>query len=316
MARKSGTSVPRLSVIRGLKAIRRPSRLSRVGNTTSEKRRLSKARNSEVDAYVFIKENLKLLGWDIRNPARNPGGQVYTQNECLSHEALKDALGLDRPENVVKVSESIQWIIEAKRDHKQLDLAVVEAEDYAKRINDKGVLKAVFVSGVAGNLTDSYVIRTKFFVDGKFVPIRFNGKDISSLISPDVAKLVLEAGPDISDVPVDEQLFLSKAERVNQILHLGAINKNDRAKVMAALLLSLVDDTRPNIDATPTVLIKDNQCKGGRGSQAAQQGGVLRICASFVARGERQPHQVQGGASSDDPGARKSQHSFRDELGH
>ena len=78
-----------------------------------------------------------------------------------------------------------------------------------------------------------------------------------SLISPEVAKTVMESGPDIRDVPVDENLFLSKAEKINQILHLGAINKDYRARVMAALLLALVDETLPNVDAAPAVLIKD-----------------------------------------------------------
>jgi type I restriction enzyme M protein len=52
-------------------------------------------------------------------------------------------------------------------------------------------------------------------------------------------------------------LFLSKAEKINQILQLGGINKDYRARVMAALLLALVDETMPNIDASPHVLIRD-----------------------------------------------------------
>ncbi len=92
-------------------------------------------------------------------------------------------------------------------------------------------------------------------VDGKFEPILINGKAISSLLSPEVARLVLEHGVDIKDVPIDETLFLAKAEEINKILHLGAINKNVRARVMASLLLSLLEETTPNIDAAPTVLI-------------------------------------------------------------
>jgi hypothetical protein len=40
-----------------------------------------RASNSEVAAYVFIKENPKMLGWDVRNPERVEGGHVYTQKE-------------------------------------------------------------------------------------------------------------------------------------------------------------------------------------------------------------------------------------------
>ena len=48
--------------------------------------------------------------------------------------------------------------------------------------------------------------------------------------------------------------FLQSAERINAILYEGGINKNDRAKVIAALLLSVVGPP-PNLDTTLPVLI-------------------------------------------------------------
>jgi hypothetical protein len=221
-------------------------------------------RNTEVDAYVFIKENLKELGWDVRNPLRFPTGQVYTQNECLSNEEIKRFLNLDRPENIVKVTETTHWVIEAKRDHQQLEQAISEAEDYARRINESRNIKVKFISGVAGNALDSYLITTKYLVGDQFVSVTLNEKDITSLLSVELAQRVLENGPDLEDVPIDEEFFLARAEKINTILHVGAINKNQRARVMAALLLSLVDDTPPNIDASPSVLIGDINSRARR----------------------------------------------------
>ena len=219
---------------------------------------MPRGQSTEVDAYIFIKENLKALGWDIRNPTRHPTGQVYTQNECHSHEELHRFLGQDTPENVVKVTETKYWVIEAKRTHKQLDQAVSEAKDYALKINKSDNIKAIIISGVAGNDTDGYFIKTEFFNGVEFQPVTINKMSVSSLISPETAKTILNTNdPNIVDVPVDEELFLSKAEKINQILHIGSINKNYRAKVMAALLLSLIDETPPNVDAGPKGLIKD-----------------------------------------------------------
>ena len=48
---------------------------------------------TEVDAYVYIKKQLKALGWDTRNPTTNPRGQVWTQNQCLAHPIIKEAWG-------------------------------------------------------------------------------------------------------------------------------------------------------------------------------------------------------------------------------
>jgi len=220
--------------------------------------RHKRARITEVDAYLFIKENLKAMGWDVRNPDRFPNGQVYTQNECLGHPEIHKYLKQEKPENVIKLSESTFWVIEAKREHRQLDQALSEAIEYAEKINHSRFIKVKIISGVAGNEADSYFIKSRFFNGREYLPIKINGKEISGLIPPDITKRLLETNsPEIEDFQIDENLFILKAEKINSILHLGAINKNYRAKVMAALLLSIIDETPPNIDASPTVLIQD-----------------------------------------------------------
>src|SRR5439155_3640884 len=79
----------------------------------------TRARSSEVHSYVYIKNALKELGWDTRNPSRAPAGQVYTQNECLEHPEIQARLNQDRPEYVVKITETDYWVIEAKREQSQ-----------------------------------------------------------------------------------------------------------------------------------------------------------------------------------------------------
>ncbi|MGI9071933.1 MAG: hypothetical protein ACR2JB_11635 [Bryobacteraceae bacterium] len=193
----------------------------------------------------------------MRNPSRSATGRVYTQNECLEHGEIQQQLGQDRPENVVKISDSEFWVIEAKKSQSQLAQAVNEAQEYAGRINKSKNITVPFISGVAGNEATGYLTQTLFRVNRAFRPVTFNGRDASSLLSPDVVRRVKEEGPDIADVPVNEQQFLAKAEKINEHLHLGAINKNYRARGMAAPLLSLIEDTPPNVNAPPSVLIND-----------------------------------------------------------
>lgn len=226
--------------------------------TRQNEERVNLPRNSEVDAYLFIRDNLKTLGWDVRNPDRSSTGQVYTQNECLSHLEIQKYLGQEKPENVIKISESAFWVIEAKRDHRQLGQALEEAEYYAKKINKSSNIQIKIISGVAGNNNDGYFVKSRFFDDNRFLPIVINNKEISSLVSPEIARTLVETNnAEIADIPINENLFLAKAEKINEILHLGAINKNYRARVMAALLLALIDETPPNVDAAPSVLIRD-----------------------------------------------------------
>lgn len=214
-------------------------------------------RSTEVDAYVFIKENLKLRGWDVRNPDRTEGvGQVYTQNECLSHPAIAQALSLDRPENVVMVTERIVWIIEAKSTHQQLRIALAEAECYARRITALGRLEAAFISGVAGNSLDTFLVRNRVLIDDNYVSIDINGVETTSLLSPTDCQRILDSNePNLDDTPIDEKLFLDRAEHINRILHLGAVNPHQRASVMAALLLSMIGETMPNIEERDAAIL-------------------------------------------------------------
>src|SRR4051812_18122462 len=100
-------------------------------------------RDSEFHAYGFIRDELRERGWDVRNPAKHVAGQVYTQNECLALPEIKKHLVLDRPENVVKITDSVYWVIEAKPEHKQLSQALREAETYARKINASKHIKAL-----------------------------------------------------------------------------------------------------------------------------------------------------------------------------
>src|SRR5579863_52008 len=223
------------------------------------KRRRKTPASTEVDAYVFIKGNLRTLGWDARNPERTPSGQVWTQNECLSNQELKPLLGLGRPEDIVKVTEKVLWVIEAKRSHGQLATALTEAQEYAKQINQGRKYQALFASGVAGNELDTFLIRTTYF-DGKaFVPVQINGVDVTALLSPRDCELILRSGAaNMENPPIDERRFIARAEQINEILHLGAVNPHHRASVMSALLLSKLSSTGPNTEErSPSVLIED-----------------------------------------------------------
>lgn len=218
-----------------------------------------KAQDSEVHAYQFIKDELRLLGWDVRNPERADSGQVWTQNESLHNLALKKSLGADKPENIVKVSNSVLWVFEAKRSHGELGKALSEAEEYARAFDGNDTYQVRFISGVAGNDIDLFLVRTRYFNGTEFVPVTLNGVEATGLLSQSTLQVILRTGqPDIADPQIDERLFISKAEDINRILHLGAVNPHQRAGVMSALLLAQVSDTGPNLDEPrPDILIRD-----------------------------------------------------------
>ena len=215
-----------------------------------------RARATEVDAYIFIKRKLAELGWNTRNPERNDKGQVWTQNECLSNPYIKGLLGMNRPENIVKVSENVLWVIEAKRSHGQIDEAIEEAQDYAAQINEGARKNVRLVSGVAGNDDDGYIVRSQLLIDKTWHNVSINGVDTTGLLSPDECQKLLESQqPNLDDPPINEILFVTTAERINVTLHEGAVNSNDRAKVVSALLLSMLTAGGPHIEERDTTLL-------------------------------------------------------------
>jgi type I restriction-modification system DNA methylase subunit len=200
-----------------------------------------------------------MSGRFARNTHRSASGQVYTQNECLSHPVIRTALDKDRPENVIMLTEKSVWVIEAKRSHKQLAVAVSEAEDYARRITDTGKLTSKFISGVAGNSLDGFLVSTRMLVGNRYLPIKINDVEITALLSESECRKLLDTGvPSLDNPPIDVRFFLSRADHINEVLYLGAVNPHQRASVMSALLLSMVGETMPNIEEKEaSVLIGD-----------------------------------------------------------
>jgi hypothetical protein len=216
-----------------------------------------KPKQSEVEAYAFIRQQLHDLGWVVKDPSKAGNGHVWTQNQCLGDAHLKLAFDKVRPENIVKLSEKLVWVIEAKATRKELANALSEATDfYCDKINGtKGQYKAILATGVAGNEEAGYLMQTAIRLDGKWRTVTINKQEATGLLSPDdVATLLRDGGSDVHEYAPPQWLFISAAERINEILHSGGINKNDRAKTMAALLLSVIHEP-PNLETSLPVLI-------------------------------------------------------------
>ena len=215
--------------------------------------------STEVDAYVFIKAKLSELGWNTRNPERTPEGQVYTQNECLWNPHIKALLNLDRPENIVKVTETKLWVIEAKRSHRQLHEAIEDAHKKSAKLNKGDLYEVPIISGVAGNDEDGFIVQSQFLEDGKWVTVRINSIEATGLLSQDECHALLNSkNANIEDPPINERFFVLTAEKINKILHEGAVNSHQRANVVSALLLSMLSSEGPSIEEKDTsILIGD-----------------------------------------------------------
>lgn len=221
----------------------------------------NKPKNSEVDAYSYIKEELETLGWIVKNPARVTEGEVYKQNEGLYNEEIKKCLDRDMPEAIIKLNECDFWIIESKRDKKDINKALDEAKNqYAKKINTSKNIFCPIISGVAGNYTDGFTVVNQYLHKGNWETILFNGQTKDTLLSKQQAKYILENKTinyqDFPDFP--EEKYLKSAEKINEILHNAGINKNKRARFIAGLVLSLSLGRDIDLRIDKTTLLVDN----------------------------------------------------------
>lgn len=222
---------------------------------------MGKPRNSEVDAYAYIKNQLEKLGWNVRNPARVQDGEVYKQNEGLANSDIKECLNRDMPEAIVKLNEIECWIIESKRDKKEIDKALDEAKNqYAKKINTSNKIKCVLISGIAGNDIDGFTVVNQYLKNGKWETILFNGNTKNTLLSKEQTTYIIKNKTinylDFPDFP--EEKYLDSAEKINEILHNAGVNKNKRARFIAGLILSLSTNEEIDLRIKNTELLVKN----------------------------------------------------------
>lgn len=225
-----------------------------------EKKQLKRKtmKNSEFRAYAFIPNSLKELGWNVKNPSFNISGQVYTQHEALQDSFLKDCLKRKVPENVIRLQNNAYWIIEAKSGHNEIEAAIKEAKGYAEMLNNKKKNSCLFITGVAGNKEDSFLVETYYLQSNSWNRITINGYKTTGFLTQEIIdKIINTNNYSINEEVVSDELFQEKANKINTILHNGAINKRSRAKVIASLLLALAEDEYLKISKAPTTLIKD-----------------------------------------------------------
>ncbi|HEY4493209.1 MAG TPA: N-6 DNA methylase [Candidatus Paceibacterota bacterium] len=215
-----------------------------------------KAGLSEVHAYLYIlKELVDKKGWTR--------SQIFVQGECLDHPEIKKYLLQTKPENIVEIDPKNFYVIEAKNERKKLERALKEArEDYADKINQSNKIKCCFISGIAGNDEEGFLVRSEYYKDGEWYPITENAIETTSLLSKQQIEWVLKNNnPAIADVEITEDEFLGAAENINEILHENSINKDYRARFISALLLAMSDRGEIDLSQDCSVLIDNINAK-------------------------------------------------------
>lgn len=206
---------------------------------------------TEVHAYAHILKELdEKKAWEKN--------QIFTQDEVKKIKEIAKQLGKTKPENIVKISEKQYYVIEAKNKQKFLPKALKEAkEDYANVINKSRLVKAVFISGIAGNVEEGYACKSQYLHNGKWETVTENNFDVTSLLSKNQIERILQNNdPNLKNIEIGEDEFQIAANEINENLQENSIPKDTRAKFMAAILLALADGNDINLDEETILLVK------------------------------------------------------------
>ena len=220
---------------------------------------MPRARRSEFRIYPDIRDNLRRVGWNTNSPTTDPVGDVYDQHECADDEGLARALGRKAPEYVVVVNKTkrIYWVIEAKPRMEDLDRAVSEARAYAEQINNVAKQRCAFYTGIAGGASEGYLRHTYFISSsGEHMIVNYDGHPITSLLPRESILQIVKADSGVmSDLMIDERQLLNIARLINETLHAASINKDDRATVVASILLTMAMDNMPSAQLAPAAYV-------------------------------------------------------------
>jgi len=217
-------------------------------------------KNSEFQSYVYIRNELKNKGWNVNNPNRDSKGQLYTQHECLQNKEIASRWGKLHPEYVIKLTEDAFWVIEAKPSLEEIDKAFEEAKGYGKLLNEHKFIRAMIVSGVAGNDIDKYLVKNAFWVEENkdFNSIIYEEKEITSILTPKIAeRLLYEKTPILKEFDIPDDQLLKTADDINKKFHEAGIRKDKRATIIATMLLSLLAKTEPDPNDMPDVFVPE-----------------------------------------------------------
>ena len=216
---------------------------------------MTKGSQSEVHAYIHIfKELTEKKGWNKN--------QVYTQQECRKIKHVAEALELKTPENVVEINSKLYYVIEAKNEKAKIGIALKEAKEYAERINDKGIIQSLFVTGIAGNNQQNFMAKSEYFDGKNWQIITENEIEITSLLSKNQIDTILQSkNAHIKDVEITEEEFLKSAEKINETLHNNSIPKDARGRFIATILLAMSDGEDINTSENTSVLIETINAK-------------------------------------------------------
>ncbi len=198
---------------------------------------MAKETRAESRCRYLIRRVAEGRGWNVRHLSR--GGDFLEEQEI---ESSFPGIGLhgSKPDFLICHKGFPAIVVEAKNDMRKIDLAVREAVEYAEQINEGGKYSVTIAVGAAGDEDCGNVFRTMFRQDGKWIPLKSHGYELTGFpsVSEVESALITSNGTvEVSIPPISE--FVTAAISLSVILREAKIEASLRPKVLGAVITAL-----------------------------------------------------------------------------
>lgn len=196
-----------------------------------------KYKRAESRVRYFIRSEAKNKGWDVNHPQR--GGDFLEEQEI---ESYFPALGLyaQRPDFLACAKGEPIIVIEAKNSFRKINEATEQAIGYCDKINSSGKHCIKIAIGVAGEPDYGYIVRTLYYKDKEWHPVKAKGNVITAFPSKDECLRMLEADNSTMELAVPSMSeFIDAAIEISNILRTAKIEPVLRPKVVGAFVTAL-----------------------------------------------------------------------------
>lgn len=194
-------------------------------------------KRAETRCRYLIREIASQKGWNVKHPQK--GGNFLEEQEI---EDYFPEIGLEKtkPDFLVCKQDVPVIVVEAKNEIKKIDVALLEAIDYANAINKHGKFCIRVAVGVAGEEDNGYLFKSVFFHNGHWVPLSSHGFSLTSFPSVGELESALLTDNGTTEVAVPKVSdYISTAIELSAILRSAKIEPSLRPKVLGAVITAL-----------------------------------------------------------------------------
>ncbi len=194
---------------------------------------------AESRCRYYVREEATRRGWNMKHIAK--GGEALEEQEI---EAYFPDIGLhgERPDFLFCLSGNPLIVVEAKNTAGKLENAIVEAIEYANKINLTGKYFIPIAIGAAGEEDKGFQLAVWYLRETTWVPLTAHGYELTTFPTKKEVELAIDADDGSTSVSVPSAAdFIDAAIEISRVLRTAKVEAPLRPKVIGSVVLAMYE---------------------------------------------------------------------------